>query len=273
MHKQLSRGQFYGQVTRQRVVGGLHLVETRYSPRTFLPRHSHEHAYFCLVRRGHYLEEYGSHSRACGPMTVAFHPAGELHSEQFAADETWSFNIELTSTWLAQWQNAAGRIDWTADFRGGAVACLAQRLYAEFSHTDAAAALAIEGLTLEIMAEAWRGSLKGQKRTAPPWLAGVQKTLRVRFAEGVTLDELAELARVHPVHVAAAFRRHFGCTVGQYVRGQRVEFACRQLGNSRATLAEIGLAAGFSDQSHFCRIFKRLTGLTPAAYRRSLGRP
>jgi AraC family transcriptional regulator len=273
MYKHLSGGEFFGEVTRRRAVGGLHLLETRYPPGARLPRHSHEHGYICLVRRGHYREEYGSRQRSCGPLTIAFHPPEEVHAEEFANDETWSFNIELTTSWLARWRDFAARCDWTADFQGGIVAGLALRLYAEFLHQDDAAPLAIEGLTLEILAEAWRACLRGRMRTAPRWLAQVRDTLCERFTDPPTLDELATHAGVHPVHIATAFRRQYGCTVGEFIRRRRIEFASRQLTSSAATLAEVALAAGFADQSHFSRTFKRLTGLTPAAYRRSAGLP
>jgi AraC family transcriptional regulator len=267
MHPCLPRGHFHGQTVRQRAVGGLNLVETRYAPLTRLPRHSHEHGYFCLVRRGHYQEEYGDRLRSCGPLTLAFHPPGELHAQRFAADETWSFNIEMTSAWLSRCRDALGKTDWAADFQGGALAGLALRLYREFLQDDDAAELAIEGLTLEIVAAVWRQSLSDHGTAAPPWLKRVRELLQDQFAQPPSLMQLASEAGVHPVYLATAFHRHFGCTVGEFVRRRRVEFACQQLRSSRLTLAEVALVAGFSDQSHFSRTFKRLTGLTPRLYR------
>jgi AraC family transcriptional regulator len=269
MHPRLSPGEFYGQVTRQRMVAGLHLIETRYAPGTRLPRHCHEHGYVCLVRRGHYQEKYGGRERSCGPLTVAFHAPGELHAEHFADDETWSFNIEMTSAWLARWREVEAQLDWSADFQGGSLAALALRLYREFLHSDEAAPLAIEGLALEMLAEAWRGSPRRVKPTPPRWLVRVRELLDDHFAKRLTLAELAQSADVHPVHLAAAFHRQYGCTVGQYVRRRRIEYACGELTSSAADLAQIALRAGFADQSHFCRTFKRLTGLTPAAYRQA----
>jgi AraC family transcriptional regulator len=273
MQKHLSSGQFYGRAVRHRVVGGLYLVETHYAPGARLPRHSHKHGYFCLVRRGQYREEYGARVRSCGPLTVAFHPPGELHAEQFAGDETWSFNIEVTDSWLARWPDFAARYDWAADSQGGVLAGLALRLHKEFLNDDSAALLAIEGLTLEILAEGWRRSIPVSGQSPPLWLARVREILDDGFAEPLTLGKLATQAGVHPVHMAAAFRRHYGCTMGQYLRRRRIEFACRQLTTSTTTLDEIALTAGFADQSHFSRTFKRLTGLTPAAYRQAAGLP
>jgi AraC family transcriptional regulator len=61
-------------------------------------------------------------------------------------------------------------------------------------------------------------------------------------------------------------------TVGEYLRRLRVEYTGRELSGSNRPLVDIGLDAGFSDQSHFTRTFKRVTGLTPAAYRSLHGR-
>jgi AraC family transcriptional regulator len=75
---------------------------------------------------------------------------------------------------------------------------------------------------------------------------------------------------VHPVTLARAFRRAFGCTVGEYVRRLRIERAARQLADSDLSLAEIALGAGFSDQSHFSNLFRRHTGLSPFQFRRAI---
>jgi AraC-like DNA-binding protein len=56
--------------------------------------------------------------------------------------------------------------------------------------------------------------------------------------------------------------------MGQYVRALRVQQSMVELSRSEATLAEISAALGFADQSHFSRIFKSHTGMTPGEYRR-----
>ena len=65
--------------------------------------------------------------------------------------------------------------------------------------------------------------------------------------------------------------RHLGTTLGQtvaaYIRQKRIEYACRALAETDAPLADVALAAGFADQSHLGRTFKRIMRTTPAAYR------
>jgi AraC family transcriptional regulator len=140
------------------------------------------------------------------------------------------------------------------------------RLYREFRSEDDVAPLAIEGLLLELLAGVTRQTYHSENGNAK-WLSRARDFVHDRFHESISLAEVAEFAGVHPVSLARAFRRMHHCTVGEYVRKLRIEFACQKLTASDESLVEIAFSAGFSEQSHLCRTFKRLTGLTPSEYR------
>lgn len=74
MEVKLSCGHFYGETIKCRELEGLVLTETQYQPGARVPEHSHEYGYVCLIRRGSYIEHYEGRTRACQPMTIAFHP-------------------------------------------------------------------------------------------------------------------------------------------------------------------------------------------------------
>src|SRR5262245_36040716 len=205
MAERLAGGQFLGRFVRRRAVGGLSLSETRYPPCTSLPRHSHEHGYFCLIRRGTYREEYGGQQRRCGPQTFAYHPPGELHAEHIGRSEVWSFNLEVTPAW----RHSAGvpvPLDQPFDTHGGPLVGLAVRLFHEFSRTDAASALVIEGLALELFGLTLRASDQGSPGTAPPWLERVREMLNESGRAPPSLARLAAEAGVHQGYLTAAFR-------------------------------------------------------------------
>ena len=63
---------------------------------------------------------------------------------------------------------------------------------------------------------------------------------------------LAQTVDVHPVHLAHQFRKHFGVSIGEYIRNLRIQFVCQRL-RTDASLAEIAREAGFADQSHMSR--------------------
>jgi len=152
-------------------------------------------------------------------------------------------------------------------FDGGPLLWTAARLYDEFRNMDELSPLAVEGLSLTMTAEAARASRRGARRLPPRWLEQARELLHARFADNLTVAQVAQAVGVHPVHLAVEFRRFFGSAPGEYVRRLRVDYACRALSDTGAPLIEIALAAGFSSQSHFTTTFKRRTGMTPTEYR------
>ena len=130
---------------------------------------------------------------------------------------------------------------------------------------DSASLLAIEGLSLEVIAELSRYS--NSERKVPRWLERAKEILHEHSSETISLGDVAKAVDIHPVHLARAFRKFYGCTSGEYLRGLRIQFACRKLSTSDMPLVEIALAAGFSHQAHFSRLFKRHTGMTPTEFR------
>jgi AraC family transcriptional regulator len=132
---------------------------------------------------------------------------------------------------------------------------------------DEASPVAIEGLFLEMLAAASRCSMKTTERHVPHWLKQVREIINESFADSLSIAGIAESVGVHPVHLATVFRKRYRCTIGECIRQRRIEQASRMLSQSEATLVQIALASGFSDQSHFSKTFKHLTGLSPARFR------
>ena len=89
----------------------------------------------------------------------------------------------------------------------------------------------------------------------------------MRAEDCVGLVELAGAVGVHPTHLARVFRAHYGVSVGEYGRRLKVERAAKEVARSDTPLNVIALRAGFADQSHFTRVFKRYVGTTPARFR------
>jgi AraC family transcriptional regulator len=144
------------------------------------------------------------------------------------------------------------------------------RLYHEARRQDDLSALVIEGLVLEILAEASRSEYCFSDGKPPRWLEQAREIIHAHFSEQLSLSSIAGSVGIHPVHLARSFRQYYNCTVGDYVRRTRIEFTCHRISASDATLAEISSAAGFFDQSHFAKTFKQLTGMTPGNYRESI---
>lgn len=250
-------------------VAGLSLIETLYPASLAMPRHAHENAYFSFVLKGAYTECVGQSTQVCNASNLVFHPPDEAHSVQFHSANVRIFRVELDSAWLERIRQHSAVMDRPLAVQGGLPACLAIRLHREFQHKDSAAMLAVEGLTLEIVASASRWNEAESARKPPRWLLQVRDLLQARFMDNLSLEEIAGAVGVHPVHLSRTFHAHYHCTLGDWVRRLRVEFACRQIALSDASLSEIALTAGFADQSHFTRAFRQQMGLSPGEYRKA----
>jgi AraC-like DNA-binding protein len=86
-----------------------------------------------------------------------------------------------------------------------------------------------------------------------------------RIVSGVSLAEAARILHAHPTHLVRAFRDAFGLPPHAYLTGRRVERA-RALLLEGQRPAEVAAAAGFYDQSHLTRYFKRYLGTAPATF-------
>jgi AraC family transcriptional regulator len=256
----------HGEFVRGRRVGELTLVEVRHPPRLAMRPLAHANARFILVLRGTLVETAAGRACVHQASTLLFRPAGGTHALAAADRECVCLIADMGPSWMARAREESRVIEAAADLRGGLLLHLAHRLYGEFRLRDEMSRLAIESLALGVLAEASRRRLRAA-RTAPRWLERAQELVRARFPDRPTLAQLAESVGVHPVHLARTFRERYRCTLGEYVRQLRLEFARHELVTSGASFAEIALAAGFCDQSHLTRLFKRSTGMTPAEYR------
>jgi AraC family transcriptional regulator len=265
---QLEPGNYYGETLRQHHAGGFSLSQTRYPQRSSLPRHSHESHYVCFVLSGTYQESYERRTRSCQPAMVLYHPAGERHAQYFDRTAVDLFRVEVNPARMRAPSHPSLSLD-GRDFRSGLPIGLAHKLYQEFRAPDEVSHLAIEGLGLELMAAIVRAPQQSRKheRLPPRWLCQAHELVKSRFLEHLTLNEIAQTVDVHPVTLAREFRRSYDCTIGELVRRERVDFACRELLKPAKSLADIALNAGFCDQSHFAKTFKKLTGISPAQYR------
>ena len=86
--------------------------------------------------------------------------------------------------------------------------------------------------------------------------------------QDVTLSVLAEVVQTSPYHLLRLFKQATGCTPHQYLLSSRLKRAQELLQGTKYSISEISLLTGFADQSHLTRHFKRVFGITPAAFLR-----
>lgn len=104
-----------------------------------------------------------------------------------------------------------------------------------------------------------------------PWQRKrVMEFIRERLAEDVTIDALADVARLSPFHFVRAFKQSFGDPPHRYLMARRIERAQALLADPGRSVTEIAMNVGYAGPSAFSAAFRRMTGCTPRDYRRSL---
>ncbi len=231
-----------------------------------IPLHTHEDTHFLLVVEGVYITSARNIPDFCSASTLIFNPAGTTHRDRFQTKGGRFFTVSLESESLARLQGANNLITHSIGFPDSEVSWLGSRLYKELQMMDSASPLVMEGMALELLGHTMRRQT-GSGKLPPRFLQLAYELIHDRFADSLTTGEIAQIVGVHPVYLVRAFRKHYRTTIGEYQRKLRTEFACRQISATDLSLADIAIAAGFYDQSHFYRIFKQVVGMTPTEYR------
>jgi AraC family transcriptional regulator len=249
-------------------LSGLTLTETLHAPSSSMPAHVHDAAIICLTLTGEGIEIVNGARVVAKPGCVLMHGPNMTHANQYSAVSHRGFMIELEQRWLNTCRHFLRVFEDHRQFTGGPVPALVLRIYRESRVKDSVAPIIVEGLMLEMLGHASRSLIKTPVRL-PRWLTQARDMLHGHFNDPLHLVEIAHTVGVHPTHLARTFKKHYRTTVGEYVRRLRLDWATRQLSETDDSIAEIALAAGFYDQSHFSHLFKQHTGFTPAEFRAS----
>ena len=104
-------------------------------------------------------------------------------------------------------------------------------------------------------------------RTPSRLMLDVSSYLRQHITEGVSASDIAEAMFISRTHLAAKFKRESGMTLTEFILREKTEEAKRLLRYSDKSILAIGEYLAFSSHSHFTRVFKQYTGMTPSEYR------
>lgn len=252
----------------RRVLDGLAITVSDYAADQRLPEHEHATAYLCLVTRGSYQQLAGGKASDCAQGLLLVHPAGHRHANHFAKHGARCINIHANDTLATDLAIRNLMADHRL-VRFPDLVRLQHRIEHELVETDGAADLALQAVVLELIAHACRQG-EPRPRRGSEWLIRVVERLHDSPESLPSLLELAQLAGVHPAHLARSFRQVHGVSVGEYQRNLRIERARELLLRTHLPIAGIAAESGFVDQSHFTRVFHRVTGETPRCWRQRM---
>jgi len=198
-------------------------------------------------------------------------PAGATHWNAFGPEETEVMVVEVVPGRSRMDERYEALLSEPVTVHRRGLAGVATRLAAELKTPDAHSSLLAEGLALELLASVGRvvSSERGEAR--PAWLERAIDCLHADLCRSWTLESLCHAAEVAPGRLVRAFRRYLRTTPADYLRQLRVDQARRLLFETVRPIADIAFETGFTDQSHLTRVFRRVLGETPAAFRSRFG--
>lgn len=131
----------------------------------------------------------------------------------------------------------------------------------------------IENLLLDVYQKFLKQ--KSASKKIPGWAKELKEIIQDQIDTNLSLSlkEVSENLHVHPAYLSREFAKYFDdLSFGEYIRKLRIEKAIELLKNPNHTLAQIAYLTGFSDQSHFTRVFKKHTGKSPSFYRKNISK-
>lgn len=256
-------------------IGDVELLHARYRKHSF-GRHTHQGLAVGVIRNG--VESFscmGSGHYAVENQIIVFNP-NEVHTGEAADDDGWEFRMfYFDSELLRRAASLASekRVALPA-FRDPVIND--PELALQICHLHAVLEVETSRLTRQELflmtfaklakrhadvklPELRRGLERGAVRR-------VREYLDANTRRNVALDDLAQLSGLSPYHLVRVFRQEVGLSPHAYFEQVRIHRA-RRLLKEGALIADVALDLGFTDQSHLHRHFKKLTGVTPGAYR------
>lgn len=112
---------------------------------------------------------------------------------------------------------------------------------------------------------------RAKRKNMPAWVQEIKEIIQDHIDTSLTLKEISKDLDINPSYLSREFSKHFdNLSFGDYIRKQRIEKALQLMNDNSYTLTDISYLTGFSDQSHFTRIFKSYTGSSPSTYRKNM---
>lgn len=112
---------------------------------------------------------------------------------------------------------------------------------------------------------------KAAQKKTPDWVKELKAIIQDQVDTNLSLTDISKSLDIHPSYLSREFSKHFNnLSFGEYIRKLRIEKAMELMLETKYSLTEIAYLTGFSDQSHFTRIFKQHTGKNPSAFKKDL---
>lgn len=263
-------GDPYGRFLGRRKIGQFVFVHHDYPEAAGGARHAHPWLHLTMVCRGAYRRSLGARTAEHHTGSLSLIETNDRHADFYAAG-SMCLHVVIPSEVEEELTRAAGGECRTAQLPPSLSARFFTALQREFELADEESPLIVEALLVDLVSRHLQMN-RERSSARPRWLGSFLDYLDDTFEEQWSLETMAAEMGIHRVYLCRTFSEHLGCTLGDYIRTQRVMRGWQLLAMGGGTLAEIACQSGFCDQSHFTRAFKNHFGVTPGRWRRRCAR-
>lgn len=256
----------YGEVTKQTCIANFIIINNRFLSVKNTPAHYHYENYLSYISKGTYKEINEMDSFECNSGDLVIHPSGMIHSTEFFSNYSDCINISFTDAYLDNFPNLKKIFSNIQKSDNPILNGLMEQIIQELSNPDSFSDLIIEGHILALLGNIARGNEKANLKH-PHWINLIIEYLHDNYSNHYSLNDISMMVDHHPSYVVNTFKENTGLSIGEFLRHIRIKKACDKL-SSELPLSHLALECGFSDQSHFNRSFKKITGMTPLKYRK-----
>lgn len=260
----LSNGRSTGQVINSVNSEGVIVLTAQYSVEECnYGMHYHEDPQICFLFQGRDVERRKNDLYERRPGDVYFYRAGEKHGAIARQGISKNTVIEFGRSFRGNYEVSETQIE-TAVKDNLDAKFLILKMHREMSIKDSFSKLALQTLILDLV----NCSNAASRISTPKWVRQLVDVLNDRWNEQVSLSELSLATETHPATISKHFRRYFSCTLGEYLRKIKIDKSIPLVKDSAMSLTDIAYHCGFTDQSHFTKTFKQVTGFLPREFRK-----
>jgi AraC family transcriptional regulator len=267
--QQLKCGSFYGAIKSAQQRNGVTLTTTSCNIAN-TEWHYHETPCFTFIVSGSISETNKKESYRCHTGSLVYNNWQEPHRNSILQSETSALHVEIDKNWFDNFELTMKNYEGSFFIKNPTIKILFHHIIIETKLKDAESAIAIDELLLKAFDEMNLCNHSKSNKIFPAWVKVINERLHETSAEPVSLNTLAALINIHPVHLSRCFPKYFNCSLGEYTRKIKVEKSLALLQNKNLSLTEIAYLCGFADQSHFIRCFKAINKIRPLEYRRMI---
>lgn len=265
--KILTKGEYYGSRNSEASFNGVLLSHYTYTgPKT--DWHYHENPYFMYVLHGDMMDCNTKVKTLCPSGSLMFNNWQEPHYGSKHSDKASGFHLEFERNWLKKNGVSLNLLEGSQLIQNPQLHFLFAKLYREFLLSDIYSEVSVEVLLLQIC-ETLSGLKEINTQKNPTWVDGLKELLHYDTST-LSLKYLSDQLDVHPVHLSRSAPKHLSTSLGEYIRQHKIKKAIPLLLNSNNSLTQIAYQTGFSDQSHFNRVFNSYFNMNPSLYRKRM---